>query len=154
MLNIQKQSGGKSNLSIEKHEFSIIFQWLQSLQIYPLCGCKDTTYFPFRNKIISTPLFTSSPHSFQPSFLPSSPLQLSLTSIHSATLVLPIVFVVKRKKNLQRRKHTLPSLYFMPQCKPQVVPLKGSHLSASGSEPTANLQRTFTGPSLDLRLSL
>ena len=50
MLNIQKQSGGKRNLSIEKHEFSIIFQWLQSLQIYPLCGCKDTQCFSISKK--------------------------------------------------------------------------------------------------------
>jgi hypothetical protein len=42
MLNIQKQRGKRRNLNGEKHEFSIIFQWLQSLQIYPLCGCKDT----------------------------------------------------------------------------------------------------------------
>ena len=77
------------------------------------------------------------------------PLQLSQTSNHTATLVLPIVFVVKRKMILQRRKHTLPYRYFMPQCKPQVAPLKGSHLSASGSEPTANLQRTFTGPTAE-----
>jgi len=24
--------------------------WLQSLQIYPLCDCKDTTFFPFAKK--------------------------------------------------------------------------------------------------------
>jgi hypothetical protein len=50
MLNIQKQSGKRRNLNSEKHEFSIIFQWLQSLQIYPLCGCKDTQSFSINKK--------------------------------------------------------------------------------------------------------
>ena len=33
----------------ENHVFSIIFQWLQSLQIYPLCVCKDTNFLLIGN---------------------------------------------------------------------------------------------------------
>ena len=41
-------------VSYENHVFSIIFQWLQSLQIYPLCGCKDTTFFSLSKKKFRT----------------------------------------------------------------------------------------------------